>query len=278
VVTVGLSINTNIDAFEAHRNLFNTSNALSSSMQKLSSGLRINTAADDAAGLSISEQMQSQISGADQASRNAQDGISLAQTADGSLQEVTSILHRIRDLAVQYNNGTYGATGKAAITAEVTQLQSELTSAIGNAQFNGIALLSGAAAGTPIATLQVGPGNADTMVINGVDANASIGTSVSNFSTIAAGATVDINAIDTAINSISANRSTYGAIENRLQYTVQNLGSYQQNMMDANSRIQDVDMASEMTNFTRLQILQQSGTAMLAQANQLSASVLNLLK
>ncbi|MBC7643849.1 MAG: flagellin FliC [Thermoleophilia bacterium] len=275
---MGLRINNNIEAFNAHRNLMMTSLNLSKSMQRLSSGLRINSAADDAAGLGISERMRATISGLEQASRNAQDGISMVQTAEGALQEVNSILGRIRDLAVQYNNGTNDANAKASITAEVAQLSSELTRMIGSSSFNGIALLSGTA-GVPMATLQIGANNGETVAIPAVNAAASLGAEIRRFATMAAGgATIDISKIDTAISRIAQNRSTFGAVQNRLEHTVNSLGVYQENLTAAESRIRDVDMASEMTNFTRLQILQQSGTAMLAQANMLTSSVLSLLK
>jgi flagellin len=275
---MGLYINTNVEAFDAHRNLASTSLALSKSMQKLSSGLRINTAADDAAGLGISERMQSQISGVDQASRNAQDGISMVQTAEGALGEFQSILHRVRDLAVQYNNGVYDPQSRLAITSEVTQLSLELTRMIGAATFNGIALLSGTV-GQAMATLQIGANNGETVTLPSVAMNTQLGNAVLNFATAAAGSTsVNITAIDAVVDTVSQARSTLGAIQNRLEHTVNFLGTYQENMMEAESRIKDVDMAAEMTNFTRLQILQQSGTAMLAQANAAPQAVLSLMK
>jgi flagellin len=273
---MGLRINNNVEAFNAHRSLQNTAGKLSKSMERLSSGFRINRAGDDAAGLGISERMRAQIHGVAQASRNAQDGISLVQTAEGSMQEMHSILHRIRDLAVQYNNGIYDANSKTAIIAEVTQLSAELTRMVGQATFNGIPLLQGGA----LATLQIGPNNNETIVVTGVNAATSLGTEINRFATgpAAAVATVDISAIDTAISNLAADRATYGAIQNRLEYTVNSLGIYQENLQAAESRIRDVDMAAEMTNFTRLQILQQSGTAMLAQANMAPQSVLSLLQ
>lgn len=273
---MGLRINNNVEAFNSHRQLVNTSAQLAKSMERLSSGYRINTAADDAAGLGISERMRAQINGVAQAQRNAQDGISLVQTAEGALQEFHSILHRIRDLAVQYNNGVYDAQSKAAITAEVTQLSAELTRMINVAQFNGIPLLTGTI-GQPMATLQIGANNGETLVIGAVNSQLTIGTSVLDFANATVGQVIDLAALDNAINGLSNLRATFGAIQNRLEHTINALGIYQENLSSAESRIRDVDMAAEMTNFTRLQILQQSGTAMLAQANQLSASVLSLL-
>jgi flagellin len=273
---VGLRINNNIEAFNAHRNLMMNSVKLSRSMERLSSGYRINRAGDDAAGLGISERMRAQIHGVEQASRNAQDGISLVQTAEGSMQEMHSILHRIRDLAVQYNNGIYDNASKDAIIAEVAQLSGELTRMVDSAEFNGIPLLQGG----NLATLQIGPNNGDTIVVPGVDAEASLGTEIERFAsgTGATVATIDIDAIDTAIGNLAADRATFGAVQNRLEYTVNSLGTYQENLQAAESRIRDVDMAKEMTELTRLQILQQSSTAMLSQANMLHSSVLSLLQ
>lgn len=276
---MGLSINSNIEAFNAHRNLMLTNLRLSKSMERLSSGRRINRAADDAAGLGISERMRAKIGGLAQAQRNAQDGISLVQTAEGSMEEMHSILHRIRDLAVQYNNGTYSAADKQSMVAEVAQLSGELTRMVGAAKFNGIPLLN-STGGAPLATLQVGANSGETMVIPGVDAATSLGTEISRF----AGANpatvtqIDIGRIDDAINAIANDRATFGAVQNRLEHTVNALGSHQENLIAAESRIRDVDMAEEITNMTRLQILQQSGTAMLAQANSMKSSILSLLQ
>jgi flagellin len=277
---MGLRINTNVEAFNSHRNLSATSSKLSKSMEKLSSGFRINRAADDAAGLGISERMRGQIKGLGQAQRNAQDGISLVQTAEGAMQEMHSILQRVRELAVQYQNGVYGAESRAAITAEVAQLSAEVTRMIGAANFNGIALLTLGAAATPaiLATLQVGPNQSasDQLTIPSVNVAGDLGTVLTDFQS---GTMANVIAnLDTAIDSLSRNRSTFGAIQNRLEYTVNALGIYQENLMAAESRIRDVDMAAEMTTFTKLQILQQSGTAMLAQANMSSQGVLSLLQ
>jgi flagellin len=273
---VGLRINNNLEAFNAHRQLVMNSLKLAKSMERLSSGYRINSAADDAAGLGISERMRAQIGGIAQAQRNAQDGISMVQTAEGSLQEMHSILGRIRDLAVQYNNGIYDAAGQNAITGEVAQLSAELDRMIGSASFNGFQLLQTPGA---LATLQVGPNGGDTMSVNGCDAATSLGTEISNFATLSGpGGTVNVQAIDDAIANIARDRSGFGAVQNRLEHTINSLGVYQENLQSAESRIRDVDMAQEMTELTRLQILQQSGTAMLGQANMLHSSVLSLLQ
>ncbi|MCW2923320.1 MAG: flagellin domain protein [Thermoleophilia bacterium] len=283
---MGLRINTNVDAFASHRTLAFNSDKLSKSMEKLSSGFRINRAGDDAAGLGISERMRGQINGVAQAQRNAQDGISLVQTAEGAMQELHSILHRVRDLAVQYQNGVNGPEAKMAITTEVAQLSAELGRMIQGANFNGISLLN--TAGT--ITLQVGPNNlaSDSLAFQTVDltamtaqstGNPNLATVMTNFNTgTTASMATTIADIDDFVNGVSKGRAAMGAIQNRLEHTVNALSIYQENLMAAESRIRDVDMAAEMTNFTKLQILQQSGTAMLAQANMSSQSVLSLLQ
>src|SRR3954466_8030648 len=268
---MSLRVNTNVEAFNAHRNLFQTSMALSKSMEKLSSGLRINRAADDAAGLAISEGMRSQIRGTAQASRNAQDGISLVQTAEGSLNEMHSILQRVRERAVQWANGTLSTSDQAKITAEVAQLTAELVRIRDTATFNGTALFGASGAGTTV-TIQVGA----NQNLDSANNTNRIGVSLValSFSTVS----MDVTQIDTAITSVSQARSDLGAVQNRLEHAVANLGVYQENLSASESRIRDVDVASEMVNFTRLQILSQSGTAMLAQANQGAQSVLSLLR
>src|SRR3954452_12366647 len=268
---MSLRVNTNVEAFNAHRNLQSTSTALSKSMEKLSSGLRINRAADDAAGLAISEGMRSQIRGTAQTSRNAQDGISLVQTAEGSLNEMHSILQRVRELAVQFGNGTLSTSDQAKITAEVAQLTAELVRIRDTAAFNGIALFGSSGAGTTV-TIQVG---ANQNVDSANNTNR-VGVTVAALSFSAV--SMDVTQIDTAISSVSSIRSTLGAVQNRLESAVANLGVTQENLSASESRIRDVDVAQEMVNFARLQILSQSGTAMLAQANQAPQSVLSLLR
>jgi flagellin len=263
---MSLRVNTNVEAFNAHRNLEGTQMKLSKSMQKLSSGLRINSAADDAAGLAISEKMRSQINGTAQAQRNAMDGISLVQTAEGAYNEMHSILQRVRELAVQAQNGTLSSADTGAIDQEVGQLTAELTRIANNTQFNSLQVLSGSF------TLQVG---ADAGSGNQISFSLSSITFTSLSSSAAAGA---ISAIDQAITSVSSARSTLGAIQNRLEHAVSNLGVYQENITAAESRIRDVDIAAETVNFTKLQILSQSGTAMLAQANSAPNNVLSLLR
>ena len=267
---MSLRVNTNVEAFNAHRNLSATSMALSKSMEKLSSGLRINRAADDAAGLAISEGMRAQIRGTAQANRNAQDGISLVQTAEGALNEMHSILQRIRELAVQWSNGTLSTSDQAKINSEVSQLTAELVRIRDSSTFNGISLFG--ATSPTIVTLQVGAnGNIDA-----ANNTNRIGVTLValSFTTVS----MDVSQIDTAISSVSQARSDLGAIQNRLEHAVANLGVYEENLSASESRIRDVDVASEMVNFTRLQILSQSGTAMLAQANQSAQGVLSLLR
>ena len=267
---MGLRVNTNVEAFNAHRNLFATSIMQSKSMEKLSSGLRINRAADDAAGLAISEGMRAQIRGTAQASRNALDGISMVQTAEGALNAMHAIVQRVRELSVQWANGTLTTGDQAKITAEVAQLTAELVRIRDSSTFNGIALFNSAAAVT--ITLQIGAnGNVDS-----VSNSNRVGVTITalNFATIS----MDVAQIDTALGSISSARSSLGSVQNRLEHAVANLGVTQENLSAAESRIRDVDVAAEMVNFTRLQILSQSGTAMLAQANQDSQSVLSLLR
>ena len=266
---MSLRIQTNVEAFDAHRNLVSTQNMLSKSMQRLSSGYRINSAADDAAGFAISERLQSQIGGLSQAQRNVQDGVSMVQTAEGSLTQVHSMLQRVRDLAVQYQNGTLSQSDKTAIQSEVNQLASEIERIGTSAQFNGINLLSSAGS----ITFQVGANDNQSITV----ATISIGSQVvaATYSLAAAGV---LSQIDASISNVSAADATFGAIENRLQYTLDNAASYQENLTSSESRIKDVDMASEMVNFTKLQILQQAGTSMLSQANQLPQGVLKLLQ
>jgi flagellin len=268
---MSLRINTNIEAFNAHRNLVGTSDKLAASMERLSSGYRINRAADDAAGLAISEKLQGQITGLDQAQRNAQDAVSLVQTAEGNLQEVHSMLGRIRELAVEYKNGTLSTSDQSAIQSEINMLASEIQRIGFSASFNGISLLS---AGTTI-TFQVGAMDGEVITVSTISLGASV--PASTYALTPNGAT-DISEIDAAIDAISQQRAQFGAVQNRLEHTLSNLSIYDENLQSSESRIKDVDMASEMVNFTKLQILQQAGTAMLAQANQTPQTVLQLLR
>jgi flagellin len=265
---MSLRINSNIEAFNAHRQLAGTSDRASKSMERLSSGYRINRAADDAAGLAISEKLRGQIRGLAQAQRNSQDAVSLVQTAEGSLNEVHSMLQRVRELAVQYQNGTLSTSDKAAITAEAAQLQSEIDRIGKTADFNGIKLLDGTA-GT--ISFQVGANDGDVIAVTTATLTSEIGT-------IDVATTTSISAIDAAIQNVSTMRGQFGAVQNRLEHTLNNLATYQENLMASESRIRDVDMAAEMVEFSKNQILQQAGTSMLAQANQAPQAVLSLLK
>jgi len=271
---MSLRIQNNIEAFNAHRQLTATSEKLAQSMEKLSSGYRINRAADDSAGLAISVKLQAQIGGVDQAQRNAQDAISLVQTAEGAMAEVHSMLQRVRDLAVQFNNGTLSTADKASITSEVAQLCAEISTIGANTTFNGIALLTGSST----ITFQVGAEDGETLAVNGVQLFGSGSTYKVDSSIFTFSGTVTLASIDAAIQGVSDARSMFGSVQNRIEHSLNNLASYQENLQASESRIRDVDMASEMVNFTKLNILQQAGTSMLAQANQLPQSVLSLLR
>jgi flagellin len=267
---MSLRINTNIEAFDAHRNLERTETELSKSIEKLSSGLRINHAGDDAAGLAISEKMRAEIRGLTQATNNAQDGISLVQTAEGALNEIHAIVQRVRELAVEYDNGTLSTVDKGAVATEVAQLSAEVYRIAASTTFNGIGLLSG----TTTITFQIGSTAGETITMSTLPIyGGTINPAIFDFST----GYVDIDMVDAAVSSVADARAGLGAIQNRLEHTVANLMVYQENIQSSESRIRDVDVASEMANFTRLQILTQSGTAMLAQANQIPQAVLQLL-
>ena len=278
---MGLRIQNNVEAFNAHRQLTGTAAKAAKAMEKLSSGYRVNRAADDAAGLAISEKMRAQIGGLAQAQRNAQDGISLVQTAEGSLNEVHSMLDRMRDLKVQYLNGTLDADDKSAIVSEAKQLDQEIGNIQGTTKFNGISLLDGA---TPSISFQVGANSGETIDVTTSDllGTGGVGTDIAALSGSAASTTawdnVSLDDIDAAIKNVSSMRSTFGAVQNRMDHRLTNLATYQENLTASESRIRDVDMAEEMTTFTKLNILQQAGTSMLAQANQAPQGVLSLLR
>ena len=268
---MSLRIQSNPEALNAHRQLVGTSEKMQKSMERLSSGYRINRAADDAAGLAISEKLRGQISGISQAMRNTQDAVSLVQTAEGALNEVHSMLQRVRELAVQYKNGTLSADDRTAIQSEVDQLKAEINRIGDQVEFNGVQLLS--TAGN--ITFQVGAMDSETITVSTVSLGSAVG---SNAFSMSATGTSDINEIDTAINNVSAQRAQFGAVQNRLDHTLANLATYHENLVASESRIRDADMASEMVDYTKLQILQQAGTSMLAQANQIPQSVLTLLR
>ncbi|WP_207797176.1 flagellin [Arthrobacter glacialis] len=274
---MAMQINTNLSANNAYRNLNNTQNQLSKSMEKLSSGLRINRAADDAAGLAISEGLKSQVNGYTVAARNAQDGISVIQTAEGALSQVHSILQRVRDLAVQSGNDSNNADSRAAIKTESDALSDELGRISTSTNFNGINLLDGS-----VATLsfQVGAGSTaanDQINVTNSDLSGLAATVKALTFDTAANALTTIAAIDTEITAVSTDRSALGAAQNRMESAINTLNIGKENLSAAASRITDVDMASEMVSFTRSNILSQAGTAMLAQANQSNQGVLKLL-
>ncbi|ALX67042.1 flagellin N-terminal helical domain-containing protein [Microbacterium sp. XT11] len=286
---MGLQIATNVSALNAYRNLSANQTDVSKSLEKLSSGLRINRAADDAAGLAISEGLRSQVNGLNVAARNAQDGISVIQTAEGALTEVHSILQRIRDLAVQAGSDSNNVDSRKAITTEVTQLVDELTRISDNTNFNGIKLLdaSAGAAGDGVLSFQVGAdgsassqitvnlGSADIKTL-AADLKADIVTTDGFATPTLAAAT--ITTVDAAIKSVSSARADLGAVQNRFESTINSLQVSAENLSAAKSRIADTDMAAEMVKYTAANILQQAGTAMLAQANQSGQGVLQLLR
>jgi flagellin len=269
---MALRIHNNVEAFGAHRRLVDSSNRMAKSMERLSSGFRINRGADDAAGLGISERMRAQSRGLAQAQRNIQDGISLVQTAEGNLNEVHAILQRVRELAVQYKNGALSAPDRAAIQTEVNQLASEIDRIGKQASFNGIKLMDGS---TTSVSFQVGSQDGEEIAASLQSLTAAVGT---QYFQLSATDTQDIANIDNAINAVSAQRALFGGVQNRLEHSLQAAGAYQENLVAAESRIRDVDMAAEMVQYTKYSILAQAGQAMLAQANQSPAQVLSLLQ
>ena len=266
---MSLRIQTNMEAFNAHRNLVSTSEGIAKSMERLSSGYRINRAADDAAGLAISERLKAQVKGIGQAQRNVQDAVSVVQTAEGALNEVHSMLQRTRELAVQFKNGSLSETDKTSIQSEINQLASEVAQIGEDTEFNGIKLMNEKAT----VTFQVGANDGEVISVSTISLGEAVKAAAFEF-----GSEEDIKQIDEAIESVSSQRAEFGAVQNRLEHTLNNLAVYQENLSASESRIRDVDMASEMVEFTKLQILQQAGTSMLAQAQQSGSSVLSLLQ
>jgi flagellin len=264
------TINTNVVSLNAQRNLSTSQSSLATSMQRLSSGLRINSAKDDAAGLAIADRMNTQIRGINVAIRNANDGISLAQTADGALATVTDALQRMRELAVQAQNGSNGTSDRANLDTEYQQLSQEITRIAAQTKFNGTAII-GASAGAQV--FQVGANNGDTLTIT-----TSTVTTVAGDLTTAGNASTALAAIDTELTTIDTSRATYGAAMSRFSYAISNLQTSGENQTAARGRIMDADFAAETANLSRAQILQQAGTAMVAQANQLPNIVMKLLQ
>jgi flagellin len=280
---MSLSILTNVSAMAVQQNLLKSSNAVATSMQRLSSGLRINSAADDAAGYAISQGLTSQVNGLDQASRNTNDAVSMVQTASSSLNNIQSMLQRVYELAVQSANGSNSASDKTDIQSEVDQLTTEIDRQVTSAKFNGTALLNSSAA---TVTFQVGANSGDSLVASftNVEGSSGLGSQFS-FATAAAGGTVidlttastALASISAAITSISTMAANLGAVQNRLQYASDQISSTETNLAATNSQIKDVNMAKEMTSMTQQQILSQAGTSMLAQANSQPQLILKLL-
>ena len=277
-----ITINTNVAALNAQRNLSQTQSRLEGNYGRLSTCYRINRSADDAAGLAISERFKSQIRSLAQAERNASDGISLTQTAEGAMNEMTGVLTRLRELAVQSANGTLGSTERQYLDDERLALTNEITRIANSTRFNGQSLLTGAFASG--VALQVGLGGTlgatgfDTVsVVIASTTAADLGISGLSFST-AANSTTALTTLDSAIDVLSTQRAALGAVQNRLQVSIANLGSARENISAANSRIRDVDVAMETSEMTRNNILSQSGVSVLAQANQMPQLALKLLQ
>jgi flagellin len=280
------TINTNLLSINAQRNTAASQMSLSVSMQRLSSGLRVNSAKDDAAGLAISERMNAQVRGMNVAIRNANDGISLAQTAEGAAGKIGDALQRMRELAVQSANGTNNSGDRANLQTEFSELQSEVTRLIGGTKFNDQKLLDGTGGASGAFTFQIGAGGAgtsgtDTISVTLANLSTSVNTPVAALNiagTTAASATAAIAALDTAISAVTTARASFGAVQNRFDSVIANLQVSSENLTSARSRIVDADFAVETASLSRAQILQQAGNAMVAQANQQPQQVLALLR
>ncbi|CDO35575.1 MULTISPECIES: flagellin [Novosphingobium] len=271
-------INTNISAIRATNASNSASKMLSTSMERLSTGKRINSAKDDAAGLAISTSMTSQIKGMSQGIRNANDGISMAQTAEGGLSEVTNMLQRVRELTVQASNGTYSADDRTRMKTEVTQLQSQITDVLDNSEFNGNKLFDGTAGTAGVVKIQVGANATDTIDMTFSNVKGGTGMTAALAVDPTALAAGDLASLDTALDEVSTVRANLGASQNRLESAVNTMTANVTNLSDARSRIEDADYSSETTAMAKSQILSQASTAMLAQANQSQQSVLSLLR
>ena len=265
-----MAINTNISSMNAQRNLAGSQMSLATSMQRLSSGLRVNSAKDDSAGLAIADRMNAQVRGMTVAMRNANDGISMAQTAEGALSTVTDALQRMRELGVQAQNGTNSTSDRANLDTEYQQLSQEITRIAAQTKFNGTAII-GAGAGANV--FQVGANNGETLAITTTTV-----TTVAGNLTSAANASTAVAALDVALDTITTQRATYGAAMNRFGMAISNLAISNENQSAARGRIMDADFAVETANLSRAQILQQAGNAMVAQANQLPNQVMTLLR
>jgi len=276
---MGMTINTNVMSINAQRNASANNNSLSTSLQRLSSGLRVNSAKDDAAGLAIASNMDAQARGMNVAVRNSNDGISLVQTAESGMAVIGDMLQRMRELAVQAANGTNTTNDLSALDAEYQQLWSEIDRTMSSVEFNSTSLLDASAD----LTFQIGANSGQTLVISSSDLCVTAGIDAMSAqsaldTTDTSANDANIDAIDTAIQSINSSRATLGAIQNRFNYTVSFLQAASENQQAARGRIMDADFAQETANLSRSQILQQAGTAMVAQANQLPQGVLALLR
>ena len=280
---MSLFVNTNVSSLNAQRQLFTTGNNLSTAFERLSSGFRINSAADDAAGLQITDRMTSQIQGLDQAVRNANDGISLAQTAEGAMAETTTALQRIRTLAIQSQNGINSSADRAALQKEVSALRTEISRIATTTEFAGVSILSGVFS----ASFLVGANSGQTISVNlstqaltaaGVNGFSATGLGIISADVLtAAGASALLDDVDAAISAIGGLRADLGAIQNRFQSTIRNLSNISENVSAARSRIKDADFATETAELSRNQILQQASTTILAPANQRPQAALSLL-
>ena len=274
---MSLYVNTNVSALNAQRQLINSGKSLDTSFQRLSSGFRINSAADDAAGLQISNRLTSQIQGLDQAIRNANDGISLAQTAEGAMDEITTALQRIRVLSVQSQNGINSSSDRVALQKEVSALKTEISRISTTTQFGGVNLLDGKYSSTFLVGANGGQNISVNLSREGGGFGASgLGISKLSISSVV-GASAALASVDSAIKTIDSMRADLGAIQNRFQSTIRNLSNIVENVSSARSRIKDTDFAKETAELTRSQILQQASTTILSQANQRPQSALSLL-
>ena len=276
-----ISVVTNVSSLQAQRNLNKSTTALQSSIERLSSGLRVNRAADDAARLAISEQIRTNLKGLKQAERNANDNISLIQTAEGALNEITGVVSRMRELAVQASNeGTMDSTQRGYLNQEFTLLQSELDRIVNVSEYNGQKLLDGSiSAGTTALDFQVGMNNTTNDRISmSISATSTTGLGLNDDSlATSSNAQAAITALDAALKTVNTERATLGATQNRLEMTLSNLGNMHENLAAADSRLRDVDVAEEAAAMSRAQILNQAGTSVLAQANQIPQSALSLI-
>lgn len=266
-------INTNTSALRAQNGSRMANQSLQVAMERLSTGKRINSAKDDAAGLAIASSMTSSIRGMSQAIRNSNDGISLAQTAEGALSEVTNMLQRVRELAVQSASGTYSDDDRANLQAEVAELTAQITDITDNTKFNGVTVFGTADVGIDIQT-GANSGDQTTLTVKGFDLSSAVASDIST----AAGAGTALTNVDAGLKAVATTRASLGAAQSRLESTVNNLTSSVTNLSDARSRIEDADFSSETTNLAKAQILSQASTAMLAQANQSAQGVLSLLR